>query len=178
MKMPEFKKAKSFGGGVFEVKCLVAKMRNSEVPEVGRMHRKEFKEDPFFEVVLVGREAHTMTDWHNEMLNRLFAKDELLKGVEMGLKQMKNSRGFEFEDEALEYMKDGSFLPWVYFLTVIIDSTRKIVTLNLENEIDSNLQEHGIIILLRNNKWAWLDDPAFQGEYFSSIGEDPAKYAR
>lgn len=178
MEIPTFKRAKSFDDRNFEVNCMVARLKNSNIPNIGKRHLAETKQDPTLEVVLLDEKAPTLSPWHSKMLMKLFEEDELSKGIEAGLKDMVASGEMEFEPDALVKIGDGSFADWVYVKTVIIDGVKELICIFLDNEIDSNLQEHGLILFFKNDKWVWSDDQEFETEYLCGIREEDARYPR
>lgn len=178
MKIPTFKRAHSFDDHNFEVKCMVARLKNSTIPSVGKRHRSETRSDPTYELVLLDEQGSSVSLWHSEMLRKLFLNDGLGQGIETGLKTMVSSGEMEFEPDALTKMGGGSFLDWVYLKTVILDGVKEIVCVFLGNEIDSNLQEHGLVLFLKNDEWVWSNDQEFETTYLCGIRDEDPRYPR
>jgi hypothetical protein len=74
MKIPEFKPCGDFLGDI-KLPCLVAVVKNSELPRVGDRHIAEFLTDPLCQVYLRGADSTTISKWQKQILDTLFEQD-------------------------------------------------------------------------------------------------------
>src|SRR3954468_4683249 len=120
MEIPRFKPSKKFVDDI-EVPCLVAKGKNSQLPGVAVAYRAEFKKDPEFTVFVRGGEK--MTEWQQQVLDRLFTHDGLSRAIEAGLTSYQASPAFSEEDLDEEVKRDG-LRAHVYLNKIILDEPR------------------------------------------------------
>jgi hypothetical protein len=148
MEIPRFKPSKTFVDGM-KIPCLIAKLKNSKVAGLGASYRAEVDEDPVFQVYLRGGNSKDISPWQQQMLERLFSQDELLRAITEGMKEYESSTGYNDSDEI---RRDG-ILPHLYLSDIIIDEIEQNVIICASALADGCLGEHGIAIHLQEGRW-------------------------
>lgn len=176
MKIPAFKPSKRFLDDL-KLPCLVAKVKNSKLPGLAKLHIAEFKEDDVCEIYLRGKNPKKISPWQRGVLKELFEDEELPVAVDTGLKEYATSRkwgGNNYADlfaEDRQKIKKHGILPYIVLDTVVIDDEKREVILSASTVIDGNLDEHGITIYRRKDRWRF-DDADYFIRYHADFGED------
>jgi hypothetical protein len=158
MKIPEFKPSRRFLGE-YDIPCLVAEIKNSDVPGVATADTASTHKDRTFPVYIRVKEADRTSPWTKEKLEELLERDGLATAVAEGLKNLPSDIfDYKPEQQRLEIEANG-YSPFVWIQSVVIDEVRKMVMIELDDI--SVLSEHGIFIYLKSGKWHFA-----QGEYF------------
>ena len=91
MKIPDFRATRNFFGEI-SVPCLVAKMKNSELPKVATRHIIAYKKDPSCRIYLRSAKAREISKWQKEMLAHLFEKEQLPAVLGEGMKEYETAK--------------------------------------------------------------------------------------
>jgi hypothetical protein len=154
MKIPAFKRSKRFLGE-FTLPCLVAEVKNSELPGVAARYIAEFNDDPSCEIYLRGENPGQMSKWQMDLLEQLFVKAKLSAAIEEAMQRYGKSP--EAYDDAntqeRQEIREHGIAPFITIATIVIDEIRKEVILVAGTECDGNLSEHGISIYLHKGRW-------------------------
>ncbi len=158
MKIPEFNRTDDFLGYV-DIPCLLAKVKNSELPGVAFRHIAECEEDPDCKIYLRGRKLEKLSPWQQEILTKLFEKDGLAAAVTEAMKEYETSPKWAGEGyvhlavEDRQKIKEHGIAPYITISVIVIDEVRRKVILRADTVIDGNLDEHGISIFLSKERW-------------------------
>ena len=177
MKIPEFKPSKSFLGDI-RLACLVAKLKNSDLPKVAARHIAATKKDPSCKIYLRCSKANEISAWQQEMLERLFAKEKLPSVLEEGMKEYETGKDWpgydQNEKENYEDIQRYGIVPFLTLHEIVIDDVTKEVLISANTDWDGNLDEHGITIFLNEGRWRFdLGDRQY--DYYSKIEAEVAK---
>jgi hypothetical protein len=145
--------------GEYEIPCLVAEMKNSDVPEVATNYVADPGEDLAFTVYLRVKKTETMSPWMQQKLEELFERDGLTKAIAEGLKKL-DADGYDFLlEQERDFVKTHGYHPYVYIKEIVLDEIKEKVLISLGD--DSVLNEHGITIHLKAGRWRFADDDPF-----------------
>jgi len=165
MKIPVFKPSKCFVHD-YTVPCLLAKLKNSEIAGIGEHFRKEIGKNPVFSVYLRGTDAKKISPWQQQILERLFQREELVDAITEGMKDYEKLGGYEDPD----IQRDG-ILPHLYLTRIVIDERRQEVIICVHTLADGNLDEHGIAIHLKKGHWKF-DSLDYLNDYLKNLDLD------
>ncbi|HXI70213.1 MAG TPA: hypothetical protein VNN22_07635 [Verrucomicrobiae bacterium] len=161
MKIPKFRRSRSLICES-EVCCLKASAPNSAIPNLAAKHIAKFADDPEFNIYLRAKNPAKVTKWQQQMLNQLFEKGELAVAIEAGMKDYEKDLDYDYradyEKKAWDDIRLNGVLPHVTLLHVVIDDMKREVILSLSTESDGNLEEHGIVIYLKDGAWTFDSD--------------------
>jgi hypothetical protein len=177
MKIPEFKPSKSFLGDI-RLACLVAKLKNSDLPKVAARHIATTKKDPPCKIYLRCSKANEISAWQREMLERLFVKEKLPSFLEEGMKEYETGKDWEGYDqndtETYQDIRRYGIVPFLTLHEIVIDDVTKEVIISANTDWDGHLDEHGITIYLSEGKWRFdLGDRQY--DYYSGIESEVTK---
>ena len=165
MTTPTFTKSAKFLGE-YELPCLVAEMKNSDVPEVAKKYVAGSSDDSVFEVYLRVKKPEAMSPWMQQKLEELFERDGLTKAIAEGLKEL-DADGYDFLlEHERDFVKTHGYHPYVYIKEIVLDEIKEKVLISLGD--DSVLNEHGITIHLKAGRWRFADGDLF-GRYQSAF---------
>ena len=176
MRIPEFAPSPEFVDGM-RIPCLRSRLRNSEVPSLGKRRFIEYDEDPSFDIFLLGAVSQQVSEWHQSFLDKLFGQEELIAAIDAGMKEFETSEewcGYDPDDEVSRDIKRHGITAYLVLETLVLDDIRKTVIMGLRTEKDLNLCEHGITVFLKDGKWrfGYAD---YWSDYFEDfdVGEPP-----
>lgn len=176
MNIPKFRRTRSFLDGL-EVPCLKATMPHSTVPKLAAKRIEEDPDEPDCKIYLRAEDPAQITSWQQEMLERLFTREELPKAIEQGMQEFISELDpddlEEEEEEAMAIVKKDGVLPLLGLRAVVIDDMKREVILRLVTDSFVHLEEHGIIIYLKEN--AWKFDPDHIYDYLGGVEDEEAK---
>lgn len=162
MKIPEFKPSKKFLGE-YDLPCLVAEIKNSDVPGLATQHIAQFKENPKMEIHLRAKEAGKISAWMQKLLDVLFAKDGLTAAVVEGIKELPSDNFDHFDGEEGRFIKKHGYAPYVFVKQVVIDEVARKVFMTIGDGDGMDVfAEHGGVILMQGVRWHFED-----GDYYS-----------
>lgn len=182
MKIPEFNRADDFLGYA-DIPCLLAKVKNSDLPGVAFRHIAECEEDPICEIYLRGRKPDKISPWQQEVLTQLFEKDGLAAAVAEAMKEYETNPKWAGEgcvhlaEEDRQRIKEHGIAPYITISVIVIDEVRRKVILRADTVIDGNLDEHGISIFLSKERWRFEYAEYFD-RYQSGLGVDSEEKRR
>ncbi len=153
MKSPIFKPSRRFLGE-FALPCLVAQIKNSNLPGVAARHIAECKDDPRCRIYLRGRNRKRISPWQQEMLDRLFLNGGLAAAIEQAMKAFGKDPDAYLESERVQIKQYGA-APFVHLTTIVIDEIQQEVILSGGSDMGGHLQEHGLNIYLHKGRWRW-----------------------
>ena len=156
--MPQFNPSNRFLGE-YEVPCLVAEMKNSDVPEVATKYVTDPGDELAFKVHLRVKQTEALSPWMQLKLEELFARDGLTTAITEGLKKL-DADGYDFllEDER-EDVKAHGYHPYVYIQEIVLDEVKEKVLILLGD--NSVLNEHGMTIHSKAGRWRFDDADPF-----------------
>lgn len=173
MKIPIFKPSRLFVNGVRE-RCLVAKLKASQIPSLGRLHMRATGDEPEFSVFLRGPKPSKASAWQVAILKRLFAEEELLKAIKQGMNDYEKSGGFE-DATTRRHIKANGILAYLRLTDIIIDEFKQEILLCLSAELE-DLGEHAIVIHGGGSDWKF-DNDNYLSNYVNEFGVEPVKQA-
>jgi hypothetical protein len=158
MKLPKFKPSTVFVEDI-PLPCLVAKIPNSKLPDIGARHIAEFKEDPKCGVYLRGKEPHKISPWQQQVLDQLLKDPGLGAIVSEAMKEYASSDRWggkdyaELSEEDRRKIRRYGIAAYVVLSRVVIDEVKGEVILEAGTILDGNLDEHGISIYFKRGRW-------------------------
>jgi hypothetical protein len=99
-----------------------------------------------------------MSAWMKQKLEELFERDGLSRAIVEGLKEL-DADGYDFLlEHERDFVKTHGYHPYVYIKEIVLDEIKEKVLISLGD--DSVLNEHGITIHLKADRWRFADgDP-------------------
>lgn len=173
MKIPEFKPSQRFLD-TYDIPCLVADVKNSELSGLATWHISECEEDPMCLIYLRGKESAHISAWQREILEQLFEKEGLAAAVTEGMHEYETSSKWGGMDYAglaegdRQRIKLCGIAPHVTASTIVIDEIKRKVIVRADTVIDGNLDEHGISIFLSKGRWRFET-----ADYFNRYQSSP-----
>ncbi len=144
--------------------CLVAEVKNSDLPRIAARHVAAFCKDPICKIYLVGGEPTKISNWQQEVLDMLFKNEGLADAVAEGMKNYEDGLvGTECHYDCMRHQQDRKiiadcgFLPFLTIAYVVIDDTERRVIISANTVFDGGLDEHGITIYLAGGRWCFDD---------------------
>ena len=159
--LEKLKPQKKFDG--YNVFVYRAQFRGSVLPDIGQLHRKEFKEDEKFELVAVTRNHRGLPDWYGQQIQTLLFEGELRNGINSAMAEYAKRGGYDKEDPEYGDIKKHGILPYLQLESLILDHAKQEVVVVLRTEKESNLSEHGIVINRKKGKWRF--DEGYLSDY-------------
>jgi hypothetical protein len=175
MEIPKFKKCLTFMEDI-SAPCLRATLPNSSVPNLAAREIEKQLEDPEFDIFLRAKDPGRITPWQNEILELLLKKGGLAEAIEQGMMHYKSERDndyVDYERRNWEDIKRNGVLPHMVLLTVVIDDIRREVILQLSTSLDGHLEEHGVAIHLKGDKWKF--DCDYPYDYMSEVEDEESQ---
>jgi hypothetical protein len=158
MKLPTFQPSTSFLQD-YEMPCMVTRVRNSAFPGLAFEHIAECEEDPECEIFLRGPVKNSISPWQQKFLDQLFEQEGLAAAVAEGMKEYASSSKWggknyaELAEEDRKKINEHGIAPHITISTIVIDEVKRQVILRADTIIDGNLDEHGISIYLKKDRW-------------------------
>jgi hypothetical protein len=149
LKVPLFKSSRCFLDN-YDIPCLVAELKNSDVPGLARTYIKTTGKDPVFDVYLRVKESKKRSTWMQTKLNQLFKQDGLTAAVAEGIKELPDN-SFDFMGEDRRDIRAHGFYSYVYIQYVVIDEIRRKVLIGINDTF--LFIEHGGLIYLKAGRW-------------------------
>jgi hypothetical protein len=163
MKIPEFKPSKRFVDGI-KLPCLVAQIKNSELPGIATEYRAQTRSNPYCDIYLRGKDPNKISAWQEQMLEQLFKQNGLTAAVIEGMKEFTKTGGErvydEFDDDERKRVKKLGLAPYLRIDCVVIDEVEKEVLISADSEVGL-LHEHGVTIHLSEGRWRYDDGERF-----------------
>ncbi len=172
VKIPAFQPSEWFLEEI-EIPCLMATVKNSELPGIAIGYIAENEDDPECEIYLCGKNAGEISAWQREVLEELFEQDGLARAVAEGMREYETSEewggnGYEVSPEDGRKIERDGIASHVALNTIVIDDVKQLVILDVDMELDLNLAENGIT-LYREKGSRWRFDNA---DYFIQYQEE------
>jgi hypothetical protein len=163
MKIPAFKPSKRFVDGI-KLPCLVAQIKNSELPGIATEYRAQTRSNPYCDIYLRGKDPTKISAWQRQALEQLFKKNGLTAAVSEGMKQFEKIGGesiyAEFDEAECLRVKKLGFAPYLRIDDVVIDEIKQVVLISADSVVNL-LHEHGITIHWRKGRWRFDDGDPF-----------------
>jgi hypothetical protein len=176
MKIPEFKPSTRFVDGI-KLPCLVAQIKNSELPGIATEYRAQTRSNPYCDIYLRGKDPTKISAWQRQALEQLFKKNGLTAAVIEGMRQFEKIGGesvyAEFDEAQRERVKKLGFAPYLRIDDVVIDEIKQVVFISADSEVNL-LHEHGITIHWRKGRWRFDDGEPFD-DYTGTFEEPEEK---
>jgi hypothetical protein len=155
VKIPEFKPSSHFVHGI-ELVCLVAQVKNSDLPDVATEYTARSKDDPVCKIYLLGGNPANLSAWQQEQLEELFTNNGFQVAITEGLKDFEKRGGEsihdEFDDKERERIKKMGFAPYLFVECIVIDDVNRQVVIGADSDIGL-LHEHGVAFYKQRGKW-------------------------
>lgn len=148
MKIPEFKPSRNFLGE-YDLPCLVAEIKNSEVGLALECVAK-YQTDPPLKIYLRGRDQESISPWQRQKLELLFEKDGLTAALAEGLKG--SGYGEDVSEEDRPFFEAHGYSPYFHVLELVIDDIKQKVLFLVDDEFHV-LHEHLGTIYLKRGRW-------------------------
>jgi hypothetical protein len=175
MTIPEFKPKRVYLEDI-DVPCLLAKVKNSELPGVAKGHLAKYKKDPICEIWVRSTKPKELTEWPKQILGNLLEKEGLPAALEEGMREYETNQeawpGYDEDDEEnYGQIKQHGIVPLLTVNTIVVDEIRRIIILGCHTEWDIHLAEHGIAMFFKDGKWHFqLGD--YLSEYMGDVEEE------
>jgi hypothetical protein len=152
--------------GDYNVPCLVAELKNSDVLGLAKTYIKKTGKDPVFAVYLRVKDSKKPSTWMQKKLNQLFEQDGLTAAVVEGFKELPED-SFDYMDEDKQRdIKAHGYQSYVYVELVVIDEVSRKVLIEISDTF--HFIEHGCCIYHKAGRWH-LGDSAEYIAYASAF---------
>lgn len=160
-----FQAADRFLGDI-KLPCLVAKIRNSQLPRIATVHIAELGSDRECSVFLRGKD-NQVSDWQKQVLDRLFEGDGLAVAVSEGMGEYERAVEdcyCDLEGRERDVLQAYGILPFLTVSDVVVDDVMHIALIRVHTTYIGNLDEHGVTIYLKEGRWRF-DDATYTINY-------------
>ncbi len=144
--------------------CLFAEFRNQIVPGLADRYGTSQGTESEFEVFIRGLDL-SLSPWQQQVLKRLFLKDEISVAIEQGFSEFEKEwkdhyRGFE--NDFADMKRDG-LIAHLLLRRIVIDERKREVVLGFHTDSLEPLVDDGVSIILKQDRWRfevgrYLDD--------------------
>jgi hypothetical protein len=172
MKIPEFEPSHKILGR-YDAPCLVATVKNSNLPGVAARYIAEFKKNPACKIYLRGKNPKVAGAWEREMLEQFFEKEQLAPIIESVLTEYEKKAGkraYMLDEKERDDFEKRGIAPFMTVSTIVIDGTTKEVVIVARCDPAMHFAEHGLNIYLKNNQWGYDDGEYLEHYRSESIG--------